>query len=156
MSSSWIKNLEVCSFCWLNVFDTLLVLQWVYSQALPGSWMDSSAWYYAVFEEELKPTVCSKFSALLRKGVVMHHDNSCSHTAAGTVEVIQKFKFKLLPYTTFGPDLYPFDYQIFGLLKVVMLGCQFSKCEEVKVVVCMWVSTQPKLFCSNDIMNFMD
>ena len=53
MSSSLAKNLEVCSFCWQSVIDTVLGLKWVHSQALPGSWMDSSAWYCAVFEGEL-------------------------------------------------------------------------------------------------------
>jgi hypothetical protein len=49
--------------------------------------------------------------------------------------MIKKLKFKRLPYTTFSPDVEPFDYQIFGLLKNVILGCQFAKSEEIKDVV---------------------
>lgn len=59
-----------------------------------------------------------------------------SYMVAGTVEMVQKFKFKLLPYTTFRPDQGPFEYQVFVLRKNVICGCQFAKTKECKDVMC--------------------
>jgi hypothetical protein len=75
----------------------------------------------------LKPTICSKFSAVLTKGFVTHHDSSPSHTAVRTLEMIQKLKFRPLPYTTFKPDLDPFDYQNFGFHKNVIIWMPICK-----------------------------
>jgi hypothetical protein len=54
---------------------------------------------------------------MLTNGDVLHHDSFQNHTAAVTVEMIQILKFKLLSHPAYRPDLTPYEYHIFGLLK---------------------------------------
>jgi len=51
-----------------------------------------------MLEEEFKPAILSKRRGMLTNGVVLHHDNARTHTAAATVETILKLKFELLPH----------------------------------------------------------
>jgi hypothetical protein len=49
--------------------------------------MVNSACYCDMFEEQLKPTIHSKRRGRLTKTVILHYDNSLSHTAAATTEI---------------------------------------------------------------------
>jgi hypothetical protein len=92
-----------------------------------------------MLEEELKLTICSEYRRMLIDGVGLHHDNVQSHTAAWTIEMIQKLKCTFLHHPVYIPDLVPFNYHIFGPLKNVLHGCQFVNDKEFKVVVHMWL-----------------
>jgi hypothetical protein len=47
-----------------------------------------------MLEVELKPAIRSKCRGMLSNGVVLKHDNAQPHTAAATVEMIRKLKFR--------------------------------------------------------------
>jgi histone-lysine N-methyltransferase SETMAR len=61
--------------------------------------------YSAMLKVKLIPTIRSKRRGLLSKTVLLHHDNAQPHTAAATIETIQKLNFKLLPHPPYSPDL---------------------------------------------------
>ena len=45
-----------------------------------------------------KPEIQSKYQGQLLKGIVLLHDNACPHTAAHTVETLQKLYYEVLAH----------------------------------------------------------
>jgi hypothetical protein len=93
---------------------------------------------------------------MLTTGVVLHHDNTRPHTAAATVETIQKLKLELLPHPSFSPNLAPCDYHILEPLKNALRGRQFANDEEVKDAMYKWLRARPKTFIASPIGKFVD
>ena len=52
-----------------------------------------------------------------------------------TAETLRKLKFDVMAHPSYRPDLAPFDYHLFGPLKVVLRGRRFTSNEEVKDAV---------------------
>jgi hypothetical protein len=64
--------------------------------------------------------------------IVFLHDNTRSHTAARTAEILQKLKFDVMAHPLYSLDLTPFDYHLSGPLKKVLRGRRFTSDQEVK------------------------
>ena len=79
------------------------------------------------------------------------HDNAHLHTAAHTVETLQKLNLEELAHPQYSPDLAPSDYHLFGPLKEVLRGCRFSSDQELKEAVQAWLVAQPKTFFAEGI-----
>ncbi|GFS06490.1 histone-lysine N-methyltransferase SETMAR [Elysia marginata] len=54
---------------------------------------------------------------LLRRGVVLQHDNATPHSANLTQQWLQRYGWEILPHPTHSPDLTPSDFYLFGALK---------------------------------------
>jgi hypothetical protein len=80
--------------------------------------MVSSSQNCAKLEKELKNAIRSKRRGFLTNGVLLHHENARHHTAAATVETIQKLEFEIVPYPAYSPDLVPYYYHTFGSIKM--------------------------------------
>jgi hypothetical protein len=52
----------------------------------------TSATYYGMLQEGLKPAIRSKRRGRLSEGVLLLHDNARPHTAACTLETLRKLK----------------------------------------------------------------
>jgi len=78
--------------------------------------------YSEILIDKLKPEIQSKRPGQLLKGIVLLHDNARPHTAAHTVETLQKLKFQVLVHPPYSPDLVPSDYHVFGPLKEALRG----------------------------------
>jgi len=78
--------------------------------------------YSEMLIDKLKPEIQSKCPRQLLKGIVLLHDNAHPHTAAHTVETLQKLKFQVLAHPPYSPDLTPSDYHLFGPLKEALRG----------------------------------
>jgi len=76
--------------------------------------------------DRLKPEIRNKCREQLSKGIVLLHDNARLHTAAHTVETLQKLKFEVLAHPPYGPYLDPSGYYLFGPLKKALRGCRFT------------------------------
>lgn len=111
----------------------------------------NSARYSEMLIDRLKPAIRSKRRGLLSKGVVLLHDNARPHTAAHTVETLQKLKFEVLAHPPYSPDLAPSDYHLFGPLKETLRGRRFTSDQEMKEAVHAWLAAQPKTFFSEGI-----
>jgi len=105
--------------------------------------------------DRLKPEFRSKHRGQLSEGIVLLHDNACPHTAAHTVETIQKLKFEVLAHPPCSPDLAPSDYHLFSPLTEALRGLQFTSDQELKEVVHAWLTSQPKTFFSEGIKKFV-
>ena len=101
--------------------------------------------------DRLKPEIRSKRQGQLSKGNVLLHDSAHPHTAAHTVEILQKLKFELLAQPLYSPDLAPSDYHLFGPLREALRGCRFTSVQELKEAVHAWLAAQPKKFFSEGI-----
>ncbi|GFO27963.1 histone-lysine N-methyltransferase SETMAR [Plakobranchus ocellatus] len=54
---------------------------------------------------------------LLRRGVVLQHDNATPHSANLTQQWLQRYGWEILPHPAHSPDLPPSDFHLFGPLK---------------------------------------
>ena len=106
----------------------------------------NSARYSEMLIDKLKPAIRSKRRGLLSNGVVLLHDNARPHTAAHTVETLQKLNFEMLDHPPYSPDLAPSDFHLFGPLKQALRGRRFTSDEAVKEAVHSWLAAQPKTF----------
>ena len=111
----------------------------------------NSATYCALLQDQLKPAIRQKRRGLLSAGVLLLHDNARPHTAATTVETIQRLGFEQLLHPPYSPDLAPSDYHIFGPMKDALRGRKFSSDAEVQEAVQTWLRQQPKTFFSEGI-----
>jgi len=64
----------------------MLTLFWDFNGSILEHYEDhgqtiNTAWYCAMLEEDLKPTILSKHRGKLTNEVVLHHDNDQPHTA---------------------------------------------------------------------------
>jgi len=95
----------------------------------------NSACYSEMLIDRAKPAIRSKRRGQLSKGIVLLHDNARPHTAAHTVETLQKPKFEVLAHPPYSPDLAPSDYHLFGPLKKALRGRRFTSDQEMKIAV---------------------
>jgi hypothetical protein len=76
--------------------------------------------------------------------------------AAAATEIIWKLKFELFSHLAYNPDVVPYDFHTFGLLKYVLHGEWSANDEKVKDAVHMLLHTQPKTLFTDDIKKLID
>jgi histone-lysine N-methyltransferase SETMAR len=59
----------------------------------------------------------NKRRGMLSSGIVLLHDNARPHTAAQTVQLLQRFRWEIFDHPLYSPDLAPSDYHLFMHLK---------------------------------------
>jgi len=74
---------------------------------------------YTTLRPVTRPAIHRKRPSLLRKGVILQHDNAAPHKARQTVEKVAMMGRELLPHPPYSADLAASDFQPFGPLKVV-------------------------------------
>jgi len=82
-----------------------------------------------------KPAIRRKRRGLLSEDVVLFHYNACLHTAADTVESLNKLNFEVLEHLPYSPDFAPSDYHLFGPPKQVLSGRRFTADQQLKETV---------------------
>ena len=115
-----------------------------------GSTVNSER-YSDMLINKLKPAIRNKRRGLLSEGVLLLHDNARPHTAAHTIQTLQKLHFEVLEHPPYSPDLAPSDYHLFGPLKDALRGRCFATDQQVKEAVHMWLNAQQKTFFSEGI-----
>ncbi|GFO42756.1 histidine ammonia-lyase [Plakobranchus ocellatus] len=76
--------------------------------------------------DRLKEAIRRKRPGLLRRGVVLQHDNATPHSANLTQQWLQRYGWEILPHPAHSPDLAPSDFHLFGLLKRHLGGMAFE------------------------------
>ncbi|MEE2373769.1 transposase [Klebsiella pneumoniae] len=94
-------------------------------------------WYV----EHCLPTV---FSKVPRKGILLHHDNASSHTAAITRQYLAENKIKVIEHPPYSPDLPMCDFWLFFELKKHLRGKRFQSEEEIDIAVTSYFDSIPK------------
>ncbi|GFN93129.1 superoxide dismutase [Cu-Zn] [Plakobranchus ocellatus] len=92
---------------------------------LPQSQCISAARYCSTLDR-LKEAIRRKRPGLLRKGVVLQHDNATPHSANLTQQWLQRYGWEILPHPAHSPDLAPSDFHLFGPLKRHLGGMAFE------------------------------
>ena len=91
--------------------------------------------------DRLRDAIRRKRSGLLRKGVVIQHDNATPHSARLTQEWLQRYKWEILPHPAHSPDLAPSDYHLFGPLKRHLGGMAFETEDDLIAELKNWFSS---------------
>ena len=92
----------------------------------PGHTVNAD-YYCALLSDRLQPAVRRKRPGLLKKGVILQHDNAPPHRARQTVEKIEEMSWELLQHPPYSQDLVPSDFHLFGPLKESLGGIKFEK-----------------------------
>ncbi|GFN74212.1 dimethylaniline monooxygenase [n-oxide-forming] [Plakobranchus ocellatus] len=72
--------------------------------------------------DSLRHAVRRKRPGLLYSGVVLQHDNATSHTAKGTKEWLERYRWDVVPHPAQSPDPAPSYFHLFGLLNHHLRG----------------------------------
>ncbi|GFO43661.1 histone-lysine N-methyltransferase SETMAR [Plakobranchus ocellatus] len=76
--------------------------------------------------DRLKEAIRRKRPGLLRRGVVLQHDNATPHSANLTQQWLQRYGWEILPHPAHSPDLAPSNFHLFGPLKRHLGGMAFE------------------------------
>ncbi|GFN74199.1 von Willebrand factor d and egf domain-containing protein-like [Plakobranchus ocellatus] len=76
--------------------------------------------------DRLEEAIRRKRLGLLRRGVVLQHDNATPHSANLTQQWLQRYGWEILPHPAHSPDLAPSDFHLFGPLKRHLGGMAFE------------------------------
>ncbi|GFN80802.1 histone-lysine N-methyltransferase SETMAR [Plakobranchus ocellatus] len=76
--------------------------------------------------DHLKEAIRRKRPGLLRRGVVLQHDNATPHSANLTQQWLQRYGWEILPHPAHSPDLAPSDFHVFGPLMRHLGGMAFE------------------------------
>jgi histone-lysine N-methyltransferase SETMAR len=134
----------------------MLMLFWDYKGLILEHYMPrgltiNSKSYCDLLQNHLKPAIRSKRRGLLSSGVLLQHDNACSHTARATAKKIMDLHLECIPHLAYSPDLALSDYHVFGPLKEALGGKKFSTDDQIKEVVHRWLYSQSEEFFSRGI-----
>ena len=134
----------------------MLTFFWDYNgpilkQYMPRGSTVTSATYWNLLRENMKPAVHQKRRRLLTTGVCLLHDNARPHTTTTTVSSIEGLRFECIPHPPYSPDLAPSDFHVSGQLKDALSGTQLRDDDEVRSAVHECLRTRPKEFFSRGI-----
>ncbi|GFO08246.1 craniofacial development protein 2-like [Plakobranchus ocellatus] len=76
--------------------------------------------------DRLKEAIRRKRPGLLRRGVVLQHDNATPHSANLTQQWLQRYGWEILSHPAHSPDLSPSDFHLFGPLQRHLGGMAFE------------------------------
>ncbi|GFN78091.1 histone-lysine N-methyltransferase SETMAR [Plakobranchus ocellatus] len=88
----------------------------IFLDILPQGQCINAARYCSTLDR-FKKAIRRKRPGLLRRGVVLQHDNATPHSANLTQQWLQRYGWEILPQPAHSPDLAPSDFHLFGPLK---------------------------------------
>ncbi|GFO50014.1 histone-lysine N-methyltransferase SETMAR [Plakobranchus ocellatus] len=92
-------------------------------------------------KKKLRHAVRRKKPGLLRRGVVLQHDNPTPHTAKRTKQWLERYRWDIIPHPAHSPDLAPSDFHLFEPLKRHLGGKKFEDEDEL-IALKMYQSKQ--------------
>ncbi|GFR72887.1 histone-lysine N-methyltransferase SETMAR [Elysia marginata] len=84
----------------------------ILSDILPQGQGINAALYCSTLDR-LRDSIRCKDAGLLRRVVVLQHDNATPHSANLTQQWLQRYGWEILPYPAHSPDLAPFGIHLF-------------------------------------------
>jgi histone-lysine N-methyltransferase SETMAR len=85
-----------------------------------------SAAAYCETLKKLRWAIHNKRRGMVTRRVCLLQDNARLHIARATHELLQSFKWEVLPHPRHSPDLAPSDYHLFSKLKESLAGKTFQ------------------------------
>ncbi|GFO19770.1 histone-lysine N-methyltransferase SETMAR [Plakobranchus ocellatus] len=111
--------------------------------------------------DRLKEAIRRKRPGLLRRGVVLQHDNATPHSANLTQQWLQCYGWEILPHPAHSPDLAPSDFHLFGPLKRHLGGMAFETEDDLIIsgllgnILCP-ISPSEVVICNTDTVQSFD
>jgi histone-lysine N-methyltransferase SETMAR len=99
----------------------------------------------------LRSAIKTKRPGMLSCGVILLHDNARPHSARTTLEKLQQFRWEVLPYPPYSPDVSHCDCHVFGPMKKAHKGQRFATDADVQEAITSWLHRQPQDFYSRGI-----
>lgn len=112
-------------------------------------------YYLTLLRDKVKQAIRNKRKRR-QSSVCLLQDNARPHTAAKTIETINKLQWDLLPHPAYSPDLAPSDFYLFRPLKEFLAGKRFQSNNDVIEAVQEWIRMQPKDFFQQGIKKLPD
>jgi len=84
-----------------------------------------------VLRRDLVDTLRKKRPGIPVEHFLLHMDNASSHTAAATQLEIRVLGFRSVQHPPYSPDLAPFDFAIFSVIKQQQKGQRFDSLSEL-------------------------
>jgi hypothetical protein len=112
-----------------------------------------TAAHYRQFLQNLRRKMHANRPYLLENGVLILHDNARPHLGKDVRELLDGYRWKVLPHPPSSLDMSPPDFDLFPKLKINMLGVRFSTLEDLSGSVTRRVR---QLNCSRDVTGIMD
>ncbi|GFO07309.1 histone-lysine N-methyltransferase SETMAR [Plakobranchus ocellatus] len=81
--------------------------------------------------DRLKEAIRRKGPGLLRRDVLLQHDNATPHSANLTQQWLQRYGWEILPHPAHSPDLAPSDFHLLRPLKRHLGGMAFETEDEL-------------------------
>ena len=91
----------------------------------------------------------------MSRGVCMLHDSTLPNSAHVTTALLKKFKWNVLEYPPYSPDLTPSDFHLFLHLKKHLAGKKFDDDDEVQEEVMTWFKEQAANFYDSGIQKLV-
>ncbi|GFS05417.1 histone-lysine N-methyltransferase SETMAR [Elysia marginata] len=92
---------------------------------LPKGQFINAAQYCSTFDR-LRDAIRRKRPGLLRRSVVLQHDNATPHSANRAQQWLQRCGWEILPHPARTPNLVPSDFHLLGPLKHHLGGMAFE------------------------------
>ncbi|GFN82806.1 guanine nucleotide exchange factor vav2 [Plakobranchus ocellatus] len=116
---------RIASLRWSRVLQYRDAKGVILLDILPQGQCINAARYCSTLDR-LKEAIRRKRPGLLRRGVVLQHDNATPHSANLTQQWLQRYGCEILPHPAHSPDLAPADFHLFGPLKRHLGGMAFE------------------------------
>ncbi|GFO34032.1 histone-lysine N-methyltransferase SETMAR [Plakobranchus ocellatus] len=126
-SRLWIFIESLNSWAIGKVSNNSLISHWrdlkgvILLDILPQGQCINAARYCSTLDR-LKEAIRRKRPGLLRRGVMLQHDNATPHSA----NLTQHYSWEILPHPAHCPDLAPSDFHLFGPFKRHLGGMAFE------------------------------
>ena len=91
-----------------------------------------NAEYYAcIIQVNLIKAIRKKQPDLLKRGIILYQDNAPAHKAKLLQEILQNLNIETLAHPPYSPDLAPYDFCLFPVLKDSLPGTRYENREEL-------------------------
>jgi len=106
----------------------------------PNETVNSAA--YQATLKEFKRAVQHKSLQMSDKRLLFLHDNTRTHTAHATVNLLEGRGWEILEHPPYSPDLVPLDFHLFLNMKKYLRAMRFKSRDDVKHEVQIWLCGQ--------------
>jgi transposase len=79
-------------------------------------------------------------------GVLLLHDNDGPHSVAATVNLLNSWRWEIIPRPPYSPDLASSNFRLFPKVKKHLRGQRFHPNEDVQNEVKKWLRAQDAFF----------
>ena len=100
--------------------------------------------------QSLRRSIKNKRQELLTERVVLLHDNARLHMSR-----VAHMKREQLDHPLFSPDISPYDFYVFDLLKKHLKGHRFNLDDKLKDTEKNYVSLRPQTFWEHEIIRLV-